>query len=199
MCFGGGGGNAAEDSRQIEAARAKRVREGTADINTQFEGFDDAFFGGIKQNALNFFNPQLQSQFTDTREGLIKNLARSGNLSGSAGAAQLGDLDEELGKQQALVGNKALNFAQQARGDVENTRSNLIQNLAATADPFAASQAANSQAIALSAPQEFSPLGDVFTKFAGLATPQIAAAQRGFNNSASRLFGPRSGSITQVA
>lgn len=199
MCFGGGGGgNAVEDSRRIEAERAERVRQGTADINQQFAGFNDAFFGGIEQNALNFFNPDLQRQFTDTREGLIKNLARSGNLQGSAGAIKLGELNAERARQQALIGDKAKGFAQQARADVENTRSNLIQNLAATADPFAASQAANAQAVALTAPPEFSPLGDVFTKFTNLATPQIIGRNRGFNNSFATLFGPGAGSATDV-
>lgn len=203
MCnpFGGGGGGIDADAvaRQAEERRAQRVRQGTASINTQFEGFTPGFFQGIEQDALDFFNPQLQSQFSDTREGLIKNLARAGNLDGSVGARNLGELTEELATQQGFVADKARNFGQGARADVESNRANLIQNLAASADPFAAAQAAAASASSLTAPPEFSPLGDVFTKFANLATPQIVAAQRGFDNPASILFNNQRGSATNVA
>lgn len=193
MCnpFGGGSGpNPDKVARQAEERRAARIREGTVSINEQFDQFGPEFFGGIEQDALDFFNPQLQKQFGSTREGLIKNLARSGNLAGSVGARKLGDLTEELGIQQAQVGDKARGFGSRARADVESNRAQLIQNLAASADPFAASQAAIASAQSLTAPPEFSPLGDVFTKFTNLASPQIVAARRGFDNPASSLFGP---------
>ena len=197
MCFPGGGGsgpNPDEVARRAEDRRAARIREGTVSINEQFDQFGPEFFGGIEKDALDFFNPQLQKQFGSTREGLIKNLARSGNLDGSVGARKLGDLTEELGTQQARVGDKARGFGNRAKADVESNRAQLIQNLAASADPFAASQAAIASAQSLTAPPEFSALGDVFTKFTNLASPQIIAAQSGIRNPASSLFGIRDSS-----
>ncbi len=201
MCiFGGGssGPDPTEVARQSEERRAARIREGTASINTQFDRFGSDFFQGIEQKALDFFNPQLQDQFSDTKEGLVKNLARSGNLTGSVGVRRLGELTEALAKQQAQVGNKARSIGLAAKGDVESNRAQLIQNLAASADPFAAAQAAAASAASISAPAEFTPLGDVFTKFANLATPQIAAARQGFRNPVSGFFGPQTSSATVV-
>ncbi len=192
MCdiFGGGssGPDPAQVARQQEAERAARVRKGTRAINEQFAQFDPSFFQGIEQSALDFFNPQLQDQYGDTRETLIKNLARSGNLQGSVGARRLGDLEEELSTQQARIADKARSIAQGARADVERNRAALLQNLAATADPFAAAQAAGAQAQALTAPPEFSPLEDTFKKFSDLARPQILGARYGFKNPASLLI-----------
>lgn len=185
---GGGGSDAAAVARQQEERRAQRVREGTQAINQQFAQFDPAFFQGVEQSALDFFNPQVDDQFFGAREGLIKNLARGGNLSGSVGARRLGDLTEELATQRARIADKARGFAQGARADVEGNRASLIQNLAATADPFSAANAAAAQARALSAPPEFNPLGDLFVRFENIATPQIIAARSGFSNPASALF-----------
>ena len=200
MCIGGGssGPDPSEVARQAEERRAARIREGTASINTQFDQFGPDFFQGIEQSALDFFNPQLQEQFSDTKEGLVKNLARPGNLTGSVGTRRLGELTEALAKQQAQVGNKARSIGLAAKGDVEGNRAQLIQNLAASADPFAAAQAAAASAASISAPAEFTPLGDVFTKFANLATPQISAARQGFQNPASGFFGPQTSSASIV-
>ena len=190
----------AEIARQQETQRTARITQGRASIGKQFEQFDDPFFSGVEQSALDFFNPQLEDQFQTTREKLIKNLARSGNLNASTGARQIGDLQKALGEQQGIVGNRALGFANDARADVESNRSALLSSLNATADPFAAANSAAARAQSLSAPQQFSPLGDLFSKFAGVASQNIAAAQRGFRNPASSLFGPSSsgGSSTIV-
>ena len=183
--------NSAEIARQQEAARAARIAEGSASIDKQFGQFDDSFFDSIRQSALDFFNPQVKDQFTNTREGLIKNLARQGNLNASTGARQLGDLQKAFGEQQGVIGNRALGFATDARADVERNRSDLMASLSATADPFAAANSAAARASTLSAPKQFSPLGDLFTKFAGTAATNIDAARRGFDNPASALFAPQ--------
>ncbi len=188
MCFGGGGPDPSQVARESEERRAGRIREGTASINKQFEGFTPEFFGGIEQDALDFFNPQVDEQFFDTRERLVKNLARPGTLSGSVGARRTGELPEARAKERATVADKARGFGLNAKADIERNRASLIQNLAASADPFAAAQAASASAQSLTAPPEFSPVGDLFTRFESLATPQIVAARAGFNNPASRLF-----------
>lgn len=192
MCIGVGGSSGPDPSevaREQEELRQKRIREGTQSINNQFARFDGGFFNRIESDANAFFQPQLQEQFFNTRENVIKDLARRGNLSGSVGARQLGDLNKELSTQQALLSDKARGFSNRAKGDIESNRAQLIQNLAASSDPFAAANAAAASAEALTAPPEFKPLDDLFTKFANLATPQIIANDRGFRNPASLVFG----------
>lgn len=199
MCFfGNSGPDPSVVARQSEERRAGRIREGTANINQQFEGFNPEFFGEIEQSALDFFNPQLTEQFQGTREGVVKNLARSGNLSGSVGATTLGNLFAERAKQQARIGERARGIAGEAKAGVERNRASLIQNLSATADPFAAAQAAGASAASLSAPQQFSPLGDAFSRFSNLASPQIQAARAGIDTPFSGLFRPSGNSQTIV-
>lgn len=191
--------NSAQIAREQETQRQARITEGTSSINTAFEGFNDDFFGGIEQSANDFFNPQIDRQLGRTRESLIKNLARQGNLNASTGARQLGDLDLAGQEQRATFANQARGAATSARADVENNRANLLRQLQASADPSAAAATSAAQAQALSAPQQFSPIGDLFTKFANNSAVQINAARRGFNNPASLIFSPTAGGgTTQV-
>ncbi len=185
--------NSAQIAREQEAQRQGRINTGTSSINSAFSGFDDSFFGGIEQSANDFFNPQIDRQFDNTREGLIKNLARSGNLNASTGARQLADLDLAGQEQRATFADKARGFASSARSDVESNRANLLRQLQASADPSAAAATAAASAQSLSAPQQFSAIGDLFSKFGGVAADQFAGRKRGFENSASLLFGPGSG------
>ena len=194
MCmFGAPKDNSAQIAREQEDQRQARITEGTSSINSAFAGFDDSFFGNIEQSANDFFNPQIDRQFDRTRETLIKNLARQGNLNASTGARQLGDLDTAGQEQRVTFADKARGFATDSRADVENNRANLLRQLQASADPSAAAATAAGQAQVLSAPQQFSPIGDLFTQFANNAAVQIGAARRGFDNPASLIFSPTSG------
>ncbi len=191
--------NSAGIAREQEEQRRARITEGTSSINTAFSGFDDSFFGNIEQSANDFFSPQIDRQFDDTRETLIKNLARQGNLNASTGARQLADLDTAGREQRVSFADQAREFATDSRADVENNRGNLLFQLQASADPAAAAAAAAGQAKVLSAPPTFSPIGDLFTKFANNAAVQIGAANRGFGNPSSLVFSPNAGgSSTQV-
>ncbi len=185
--------NSAELARQAEATRQARITTGTGSINSAFSGFDDSFFSGIENDANAFFNPQIDRQFDNTREGLIKNLARSGNLNASTGARQLADLDRAGQEQRATFADKARSIASGVRTDVEGNRSNLLASLQASADPAAAAATANAQAASLSAPQQFSAIGDLFSNFGNIAATQFEGRNRGFNNPASAIFGPSSG------
>ena len=182
--------NSAQIAREQEDQRRARITEGTASIDSAFAGFDDSFFSGIEQSANDFFNPQIDRQFDRTRETLIKNLARQGNLNASTGARQLADLDTAGQEQRVTFADKARGFATDSRADVENNRANLLRQLQASADPSAAAATAAGQAQVLSAPPTFSPIGDLFTQFGRNAEVQIENARRGFNNPASLIFKP---------
>ncbi len=184
--------NSAELAREAEAQRQTRITQGTGSINSAFAGFDDSFFSGIENDANAFFNPQIDRQFDNTREGLIKNLARSGNLNASTGARQLADLDSAGQEQRATFANRARGIATGVRTDVEGNRANLLASLQASADPAAAAATANAQAASLSAPQQFSAIGDLFSNFGNIAATQLEGRNRGFNNPASTIFGPAS-------
>lgn len=74
----GGSADAATAARKAEQERPKRITGGTARIDEQFARFDEPFLNSVEQTALDFYISQLRDQFDDTREGMIKHLARGG-------------------------------------------------------------------------------------------------------------------------
>jgi len=200
MCTsqGGDGSHIAKSQRQAEEERQRKITEGTGAINQQFARFDEPFFKNVEQAALDFYIPQLESQFGDAREKTIKRLAREGNLEASAGIGQLGDLTDTANLNRTLLADKSRALSGTTRANIEDTRSRLLGQLQATADPAAAATAAHQQALAATAPPEFSPIGDLFSKFLNQGAVQIGAARQGFQNVASPLFGGGGSGFTVV-
>ena len=178
MCFpskpSDGGARAAEEQRQSS------IRSGTATINQNFSQFDDPYFAGQSQKYTDYYKPQLTEQYDKARRDLILSLTRTGGINSSAGAQRLADLDLENNRQIGAMTDSAAQFGTQARTDVERNRSELIGQLNASADPASAAASSLSRAQILSAQPAFSPLGDLFTKFAQQAGTAAVAEQRGY-------------------
>lgn len=195
MCFGSpGDGGAAEAARREEEARQARIREGQALIEQAFRPFTDDYFGGIQQSYADYYMPQLQKQYEDARRRLTLQLAATGNLTGSAGARQLGDLQRHFAEQQALIGNQALAAANDARARVEAARQDLLGINRSSADPSGVNAALTARVEQLQAPPVYSPLADVFANLINQGANQIAANAQGYRREGVNVFGPNSGS-----
>lgn len=175
------GGNEAEMARMEELARQRKIRQGTASINSTFDGqFTRDFFSGRRQAFLDYAQPQLDSQHADAQKELTFSLARSGLLNSSS----RGDLASELAKKYAIqkqnVADQALTYQNQTKSNVEDARAGLISTLNATGDATQAANDAITRASILSQPQSYSPLSDLFADFTSAIGKQ-AAAERAFN------------------
>lgn len=163
--FGGGAAeDAAEAARAEEKKRNKRINRGMTNINRTFDAqFNPEFFGGIEQAGLDYYMPQLDRQFEDAMRELTFALAGSGNLNSSLRGDRFARLQQDYDRAAQDVAARARQTADQRRGDVEASRSNLTAQLRASADPSAASQNALAQAGILSTLPTFEPLGDFFS------------------------------------
>lgn len=175
------GGNEAEQARAEELARQRKIRKGTASINSTFDGqFTPQFYDDRLKAFLDYATPQLDSQHADAQKELTFSLARSGLLNSSS----RGDLASELAKKYAIqkqnVADQALSYQNTAKTNVEDARANLISTLNATGDATQATNDAITRASVLSQPQAYSPLSDLFVDFTSAIGKQ-AAAERAFN------------------
>ena len=190
MCFTFGSGSAgklAKQQRADEEARQARIRSGMGQIDAAFSRFDDPFFDSRRQAYVDYATPGVKRQADDARRQLIYALSRNSNLDSSAANRKNADLNRDTNE--ALVGivNQGQDYANRSRTDVENARSAIVSQLNATGDSSASSAAALRQAQALTMPQGFSPLGQLFANFmAGVS--QIASNS---NNGYRGFFGPR--------
>lgn len=181
MCksfFGGGGGGGdggAAEARAREDARQARIQQGMTQINDTFSKFDDAFFDTRRAAYQEYALPQLEDQWRKAQDALTFSLSRGGNLNSSVAGERLGDAKTEYTRNRQAIIDQALQYANQARSDVERGRSDVTSQLSATADPTAASQAAAARAATLNAMPAFQPLGNLFQN----VTAAAAASQAG--------------------
>jgi hypothetical protein len=166
-----GANSEAAMARADEAARQKKIRQGTGEIDRIFgESFNDDFFKGRETAFTDYATPQLQDQFADARKELTFALARNGTLDSSIRAGKEGELQQEFDKNDRAVKDQALAYGNEARTNVEGARSDLINTLNATGDAQGAANSALARASTLSAPAAFSPLAPLFANFtAGLS------------------------------
>lgn len=172
MGGGGKGSKASAQARADEQARQERIRQGTERVGNIFDGqFNDQFFDKRRQAYLDYATPQLQDQYGKTQEELTYALARGGNLNSSARGEKTAELQKKFDLTQQEIADKALSQANEARGQVEGARSDLVSMLNATGDAEGAANSATARATALSQPAAFSPLSGLFADFtSGLGT-----------------------------
>jgi len=172
----------AEDARATEVARQARIATGMANIKGVFEG--DANNPGVqplldqrRTAQENYYNPQLDQQFTQAKKDTTYALARAGLLNSTAA----GEKQANLGDMFALKGGE---IASNINSDIANTSTNMQQTrasleaaLRSSADSTAATDAALASAATFrqNSPT-LSPLGSIF---AGLSQG-IGSAQNGY-------------------
>lgn len=172
-----GGGSSSDYYRQQEQDRQAAIRKGTASIDDTFSQFDDSFYDQQRQAYLDFAQPQLEDQRAGASRELVYSLARSGQLEGSARAQQQSELQKLYDLESQNIADKALDYENKSRTNVENARSDLISTLNATGDATGAANSALARSAALSQPEAYSPLADLFTSYTN-ALGTSAAAER---------------------
>lgn len=183
----GGSQKQANIARYEEQERQNRIREGTTRIDDMFNGqFTDGYFDKQRQSFLDYANPQLEDQYADAQKQLTYSLTRSGLLDSSVRADKEAELQKKYDLNKQQIADQAQSYSTDARNNVEKSRSDLITILNATGDAEGAANSAITRASALSQPQAYSPLTQLFADFtAGLGTQ--SAIERA--NSMSAAYG----------
>lgn len=180
----GGGDDAAAQARADEQARQARIREGTARIDDIFKkNFTPEFYDARSKAFEDYASPQLGQQYDDAQKQLTYALARSGTLDSSIRGDKAAELQRLHDIQLQGVRDQALSYKTDAMNKVEGARGDLVQMVNVTGDAEGAASSAIARSTALSQPQAFSPLGQLFSTFtAGLgqqAALEKAAAYSG--------------------
>lgn len=183
MCFGGSSAadDIAQQQRADEVAREGRIKQGMSSIANIFGKFNDGFYQKRYNDYEDYALPQVNQQQAGQRRDLIYALARDGNLDSSAAVDKSAEL-QELGNQQRVnAADEGLNQENALRGQVEQTRGNVVSELNATGDDQAASQSAMRAVQNLNQPAGFSPLGNLFANFANSVAMIGSRAGNGYS------------------
>lgn len=172
----GGGGKAAErearEAREAEKKRQDRIDFGTKTIRASFgRNFDTPYYDKLQETGLGSYKDSFENQYADSLKQLQSALARTGMSASSTAARRMTDLEKKKGLQWMDVQDRVRDTVTDRKRSVADAEMLSLQQLQASADPSAAAAQAASQIAINSAPQRWSPLGQVFTDAtAGLAT-----------------------------
>jgi hypothetical protein len=170
MCFvSSGPGRIAKEQRAEEVARQQRIQSGMAAINNVFDnpasGFNEDFYKRREQGYTDYAMPEVNHEYDAAKKNLVFALSRSGILTSSAGIDKNAELSREFDRTRTDVASKALDYGNQARGQVEQARGNIVAQLNATGDDQGAASAALRQTQQLQMPIGYSPLAGLFANF----------------------------------
>lgn len=175
-CMGGGGDPAAE-ARKQEIVRKQNIQQGLSRIDQVFSQFNPSFYSKRADAYTRFALPQLAKQLGQTQRQTFFSLADRGLQKSSAANRLNSELNEEADTQRRGIVDAGIAQSQDLQKQVESSRSNLIGQLQASADPVSAAQQALSAASTFTAPSTFAPIGNLFGNFANLyAANQTAKA-----------------------
>lgn len=193
MCFSNAPkDHSADDARAEEEARQSKIRTGMGSINTTFAPFNDAYYAGRSKDYVDWAEPQVDNQYADAKKQLIFALSRTGNLGSSAAADRQSKLTKDYGDKKIAVQSEASRVANEARANTENSRSNLVTQLNASADPDAAASGALAQAQIASAMPSYSPIGQLFQAVTDGIAPALAGPATGYQGLAGLFKRPKS-------
>jgi hypothetical protein len=166
------GGGSDDSYAKEEAARQKRIKEGTYKIENVFRGFDEPFYQQRARAYTEYGLPQVEDQYSKAAEKLKYALARQyGTTQTSEAAKRQAELTNQYMQAKADVATKAQQYANQARTGVEQERQNLMSQLQTSADPAAAARMALTSSELLQKPTAMDPIGTLFSNVTeGLAS-----------------------------
>lgn len=113
--------------------------------------------------------PEVDRQFKEAQGNIMYGLARSGQLGSSERTRQLGVVGRERDEAALKVADKGMEYANQAKAQVEQSRTDLMNQLNATGDSQLAANQAAARMSTLRARPAFEGLGSLFETSGGIA------------------------------
>lgn len=171
-----------EEARKIADRTTGNIATGRSAIDSAFSQFDDGYFNNVAKSYVDQQNPQIDDQFAKAKDGLTARLAGQGTLSSSIGANRMAELAEKAAGARASAANSGRDFANQLRGNVQQSRDHLYGLNTGAVDPSQISTQAMGNATSLANGATTTPPPTVGNIFADFLTPVSNAFQANQNS-----------------
>lgn len=183
-------GELSQALRGSDAARRQYVAANRKQIEDAFRGFDDSYYDSIANAYKAYASPEVGRVFDDAERSVI--YRAPGGVGSSAFARNLGKVQGDRQRAFTAVGEEAQNEADRIRSGVEGQRSSLLGQAEASEDPALFGEQAIAAAKASSQAPSYSPLADLFSRYANMAVNAGIAERQGYGRSTTArplLFG----------
>jgi hypothetical protein len=172
MYQGSDDGAAALRAEQVNRENQTRLLQ--QQINTNYAGFDPAFYKKRESDYMNSVTPSLNQQYGVAKNTLAYEMARRGLLNSSAGANMAGSLKAEFGKQRMGLVDAANQESSALRQNIETNRSNMLAQASTSLNPSIAWSQALSAAQNFKSPSVAAPVGQLFSDWSKIALARNA-------------------------
>lgn len=192
MCFNQSApqDNSGAVARQQAAEREAKITEGKAGIDKAFGVFDPEYFNKYTKSYTDYYNPQADKQFGDSKQKLTYNLSRAGIQDATEGHRQFGELTNTYEGARRDISSNAIDATNKFKTQVDSQKGDLYAQNSASADPSLSSISALSRAESLQSPASYSPLGNIFAGIANTGTAYINGQNKALPAGYAASFAP---------
>lgn len=114
-------------TQQYQTRRTQEAGEARDAITSAFAQFTPEYYSGYVNTYKNLYQPEIQRQYELAQKNLGFGLARQGITQSQSAATQARLLAEQKGRNEAELGNKAIDASTALQQNVENAKGNLLQ------------------------------------------------------------------------
>lgn len=182
--------------REAEVRRQQNIAEGQNIISQMFGQFDDNFYNNRSQSYIDYAKPQLDTQYQEAMQNLVRSLSRSGNLNSSVRGKAMADMQTQYDKGMLSITDQGKQYANNAKTAIEQARGGLLAQNAQLADPGQVRDLATSQVAGLSTLPTYSPLSTLIQALTSSSTPTTNVAAKGQGTAGVDLFNSAPDSLT---
>lgn len=159
---GGGEMDMGGELEESEEERQARIQASINAVNSAFSGFDAPYYTGIADAYRNYAMPQFSEQTKEARRRLPMTVPHTQSSAYNRKAA---GLESDILREESNIGSESLNQANRRRGEVEMTKSELLNLASSSAPTETVAEQASTRAAQYAEPPQFSPIADLFEKY----------------------------------
>lgn len=153
---------AAAETKQREAQREADIGAGKTAIDQAFSQFNPNFFSDYTKKYSDFYAPQVDDQYKMAQDKLKAQLAGQGVLESGVGNDAMARLAGTRATALSNIQSQGQDAANTLQRNIDAAKTGLYSANANAADPQSAAALATGTATSLAAPQNYSPLADLF-------------------------------------
>lgn len=165
------------ETKAREEKRQADITAGNAAIESAFSQYNPDYYSNFKSTYTGNYNPEIDKQYGDAIGRMTASLTGRGMQDSSLAASKYAEAQTTRNDARTRVANDAESAAGDLQGKIATRKSDLYALNQAAADPEGIAAQATGAATALTAPPQYSELGQIFANVMAPLNSYVSARQ----------------------